>query len=151
MAEKVNGVSKNEALEQLVQFVSEAAELQLVGTCGNNSVTISVTESVRTALLETALLLIHPNTDRGLKALTTQQAADQLGVSRPTLISLLDEFDVPFHTVGRHRRIAPSQVQRMRDRLHVKRQTQLRVIRTLSAEIGEYDADPADNPLVRHR
>jgi len=38
--------------------------------------------------------------------LTTQQAANHLGVSRPTLISLLNRFSVPVETTGRHRRIA---------------------------------------------
>jgi excisionase family DNA binding protein len=37
--------------------------------------------------------------------LTTQQAADLLGVSRPTLIKLLEEGHIRYETPNRHRRI----------------------------------------------
>ena len=53
------------------------------------------------ALREGKVITVVPQTQR----LTTQEAADFLGISRPTLVKLLDQEKIPYDQPGRHRRI----------------------------------------------
>ncbi|MFD6882942.1 helix-turn-helix domain-containing protein [Rhodococcus sp. BL-253-APC-6A1W] len=49
--------------------------------------------------------------------LTTTSAADLLGVSRPTLMKLIREEQIPAHKVGTHTRLNTADVLAYRDRL----------------------------------
>lgn len=71
--------------------------------------------------------------------LTTQQAADLLGVSRPFLIKLLEQGELPHRKVGRHRRVRFVDLVAYRDRTGVKRQEALDELVRLSQELGLYD------------
>jgi excisionase family DNA binding protein len=73
------------------------------------------------------------------KQLTTQQAADMLHVSRPHLIKLLDQGEIPFDRVGSHRRVFVEDVVRYRDRRARVRREQLRELTRLSQATGKYD------------
>ena len=68
------------------------------------------------------------------QTLTTQQAADLLGISRPTLIKILDEGTLPFTRAGTHRRLALVDVREYRDR---RRQEQYAAIDALSVDVDE--------------
>lgn len=56
---------------------------------------------VATALQEGKVISLVPE----MQELTTQAAANMLGVSRPHLIKLVESGQLPFHKVGAHRRI----------------------------------------------
>jgi excisionase family DNA binding protein len=81
------------------------AELRLVDTQGRSAV---LPEELRKAL-GAVVASMHKRQAVAVAALaprlTTQQAADHLGVSRPTLIKLLEEGKIPYETPNRHRRI----------------------------------------------
>jgi excisionase family DNA binding protein len=60
-----------------------------------------VLSQVITAMRAGRAITVAPLAQR----LTTQEAADLLGISRPTMIKLLDDGKLPFEQPGRHRRI----------------------------------------------
>lgn len=57
--------------------------------------------------------------------LTTQQAAEYLGVSRPYIIKLLESNEIPYRLVGSHRRIYFRDLKSYRDKLKAKRRETL--------------------------
>lgn len=81
--------------------------------------------------------------------LTTQQAADLLGVSRPTLIKLLEAGEIPYTTPGRHRRLRLSDVLDYRDRIRHERDRRLDELADLSDEAGLYGDEVARTRLRR--
>jgi excisionase family DNA binding protein len=64
--------------------------------------------------------------------LTTQAAADLLGISRTFLVRLVDEGKIPAHLVGTHRRLRASDVLAYQDRRAARLQA--------AADITEDDA-----------
>lgn len=81
--------------------------------------------------------------------LTTQDAADFLGVSRPTFIKLMTEFSIPFELVGRHRRVQLSDLIAAQDMLRHKRSSALDEIARVDKTLGEHTIESQDNPLIR--
>ncbi|MGA3988756.1 helix-turn-helix domain-containing protein [Ralstonia nicotianae] len=60
--------------------------------------------------------------------LTTQEAAQMLGVSRPFLVQMLEKGDIPFHKIGTHRRVRYRDVVDYKKRLDAQRREALEAL-----------------------
>lgn len=76
------------------------------------------------------------------KTLTTQQAADLLDVSRPTIIKMLDAGEIAYEKVGTHRRI---QLGDLLDVREARRQRQYEALESMS--FGVDDETPIDDVI----
>ena len=92
-------------------------------------------EMIETLLSETAqghaVALLPLETE-----LTTHQAADLMGVSRPTLIALLEAGQIPYHKVGTHRRVKLEDLQRFIEDTREKRRVVLAELVAEAQELG---------------
>jgi excisionase family DNA binding protein len=91
-------------------------------------------EIVRNMQLGRAIVLIPEN-----QQLTTQRAADLLGVSRPHLIKLLEAGELPHHKAGSHRRIYLKDMAAYQKRRDRERKAALNRIAKEAFESGLYD------------
>ncbi len=111
----------------------------LVGADGErielpNAVYRLLKDIARNMQLGRAIVLIPEN-----QQLTTQRAADLLGVSRPHLIKLVEAGELPYHKVGSHRRIYLKDLVAYQKRRDAERREALNRIAKEAFESGLYD------------
>lgn len=68
--------------------------------------------------------------------LTTQEAADMLNISRPSLIQLLDEAQIEYRKVGTHRRVRFESLMSYKRRVDAERRAALADLVAYDQEIG---------------
>lgn len=74
--------------------------------------------------------------------LTTQQSADLLNISRPHLIKLLEQKQLPFRMVGTHRKLRAKDVLAYRDKTVQERRAALSEMVALDEALNLYDDEP---------
>lgn len=143
----------------------DSALLDAVGAALDEKAPASLTVGSNTVLLPPELRQVLAEVVRAMRRgqavtfapmsqqLTTQQAADLIGVSRPTLIKLLETGRIPYETPGRHRRLRLSDVLAFQELRRVEQRDALRALAQDAQDLGLYDAPPEtfDAALVEAR
>lgn len=83
------------------------------------------------------------------QVLTTQQSADFLGISRPTLVKVLENGDIPFEKINRHRRVKLSDLVNYQQERKKRVREGLRDMARLSMEDGSFDRTVGLPPAMR--
>ena len=135
-----------EPLDELVAALSRldaAKNTILSGPNGERLVlpaeVLEVLRGVVAAMADGQAVTIAPVHQR----LTTQEAADLLGISRPTFVKLLESGEVPFEQPGRHRRVRLTDVLSYRQRRTTQRRESLDRMVDIADESGMYEITAA--------
>lgn len=124
-------------------------ELSLTGELAGRATSVPVPAELRALLADVVRAMrrgqgvtVAPLSQQ----LTTQQAADLLGISRPTLVKLLEAGQIPFHTPGRHRRVLLQDVLAFGEQRRGRQKTALRELAADAQDLGLYDTAPDELP-----
>jgi excisionase family DNA binding protein len=114
-----------ELLSHLQTELEQTGRMVLMSASGEQfelpATLFDVLRFVGTALTSGNGVTVMPRDTR----LTTQDAADFLGISRPTLVKILESGAIPFETVGRHRRVMLDDLLEYQERERAHRRTLL--------------------------
>lgn len=133
------------ALRALASFVqSHRQPAALIGPDGERvdvpGPVYAVLVDVVQAMESGRAITVAPTSTR----LTTQEAADLLGVSRPTLVKLLESGRIPYERPGRHRRVRLADLLTYRDGSGAARGAALDELTREAVALGAYDSTADD-------
>lgn len=129
-----------DSIRQLENILSlQGSQAKLIGANGK-AITIpeSVYQVLRQVVHAMALgqaISIAPQEQE----MTTQQAADILNVSRPYLIKLLEQGEIPYIKVGTHRRVRSQDLMTYKQQRDTKRSNLLDDLIQESQDMGFYE------------
>lgn len=70
--------------------------------------------------------------------LTTQEAANILNVSRPHMVKLLEEGQLPFHKTGRHRRVLFADIMNYKNKREHESLDAMQALADQAQDLGMY-------------
>ncbi|KAF0244287.1 MAG: DNA binding domain protein excisionase [Planctomycetota bacterium] len=120
---------------RLAPFLAKNLKIQIP----NSKETIALPASAVRLLIEILAEMAEGNSVTLIPIhaeLTTQQAADLLGVSRPFLISMLEEHKLPFRKVGTHRRVLFQDLMKFKNAIDKSRKTVLDKLASEAQDLG---------------
>ena len=130
------------SLDELVKLLSQAGAEPTASLAGPNGehlilppAVFAVLRDVVEAMSNGQAVTVAPVHQR----LTTQEAADLLGISRPTLVKLLESGEIAFEQPGRHRRVRLASVLSYRQRRSSQRRESLDRMVEIAGESGMYE------------
>ncbi|MGR0319337.1 helix-turn-helix domain-containing protein [Agromyces sp. ZXT2-3] len=144
-----------DAREELLDFAELLRELEVyIGQSSSNAALVDphgnarpipdeifrILDQVTNALAAGDGITIVP---QGM-TMTTQQAADFLGISRPTLVRLLEAGDIPFDQPGRHRRVRLEDLVAYQANFRAERRAALRELQRANVGAKVQVGNPAD-------
>jgi len=130
-----------ELLEKLQEVINGAERPVLIGREGAHvempeALFHVLTEAVRMMAKGQSVVLLPENEE-----MTTQAAANHLGMSRPYLVKLLEEGAIPFRLVGTHRRVQLKDVLDYEAQRDKERRASLDNLTRKVADAGLYDSN----------
>lgn len=141
--------SKKEQIAAMASYNALAATLE--GLCSENpEIEIEETaEKIKIPIKALKLLAkILKATSQGkpislvpiATEMTTQAAAELIGCSRPHIVKLLEEGNIPFTMVGRHRRVKFEDIMKYKKKMKLKQEQLLIEMMKSDEELGLYDS-----------
>lgn len=138
-----NNIEEIETIKQLKKLIGKAENKELqISTSNGESIVIpnSVTDIFRTVINVIAQgkgISLIPVAEE----VTTSQGAEILNISRPYLMRLIENGELPYHQVGTHKRINLQDLLEYKNIRDKKRKKGLQKLTKLSQELGLYDLD----------
>lgn len=128
----------SQELSAIINTAEGSQQLQLLGQDGKTH-QVEIPASALKLLIEVLIQLGQGNSVNIIPVhaeLTTQEAADILNMSRPTLIKILDNSEIPYSRKGNRRKIALLDVLNYKNTLDENRLKALNELSALDQELG---------------